>query len=301
MELAFVVNNPNIDWDTICKVEDLYNNKQHIRLNTSITSDVIITNKKILNKYLIVANENYPINEIEFNSMFTTFIIFIDAYLENPNILPHIIKLYNDNPTTLINCTTNSVFASIAISANIGLTWELINSMKLNWNFAILSAHSAITWEIVQKNPHLQWNFKNLSRNINITWDIVKDNPDKDWSYELLPINPNITWEIIQENPNKPWVIGNYLENPNVTFKFMEENIHLFKQDELKLFSRNHMNRHKYFTSSIYKKRATKNLHSVIYCELIERTCTPARIFQWNEGAAEEYPEEYLKECAKYR
>jgi hypothetical protein len=45
----------------------------------------------------------------------------------------------------------------------------------------------------------------------------------------------------------------------------------------------------------------TAQLHAAIYCELIERTCTPARLFQWNEGAAEEFPEEYLKECTKYK
>ena len=298
MESAFLVDNPNLDWSTISNIEELYNNKQHIRRNSSITSDVIIANKKILNKYLIVANENYPIDEIEFGNVFTTF---NDAYLENPNILPHIVKLYNENPTSIINLTTNSIFASIAISSNTGLTWDLIVSLKLNWNFSILSANSAITWEIVQKNLHLPWNFKNMSRNINITWDIVRDNPDKDWSYELLPINPNITWDIIRANPKHPWVIEHYLENPNVTFRFVEENKHLFKQDELKLFSRNHMNKHKYFTLPVYRKRATKNMHAAIYCELIQRACTPARLFQWNEGAAEDFPEQYLQECAKYK
>jgi len=41
-------------------------------------------------------------------------------------------------------------------------------------------------------------------------------------------------------------------------------------------------------------------MHSAIYNELIMRACTTKRMFQWNESAAEEFPEEYARECAKY-
>jgi hypothetical protein len=45
----------------------------------------------------------------------------------------------------------------------------------------------------------------------------------------------------------------------------------------------------------------TAQLHAAIYEELIQRACTPARLFQWNEGAAEQFLEDYLRECARYK
>ncbi len=45
----------------------------------------------------------------------------------------------------------------------------------------------------------------------------------------------------------------------------------------------------------------TAKMHSTIYNELIMRACTPARLYQWNEGAAEEFPEEYARECLRYK
>ena len=70
---------------------------------------------------------------------------------------------------------------------------------------------------------------------------------------------------------------------------------------DISYFTNNELNHHSYFQSAIYKRKMTKKMHSAIYCELIQRACTPARVFQWNEGAAEAFPAEYLQECAKYR
>jgi hypothetical protein len=50
-----------------------------------------------------------------------------------------------------------------------------------------------------------------------------------------------------------------------------------------------------YVLSEKYKRKMTTRMHAAIYCELIQRACTPARLFQWNEGAAEQFPEEYAK------
>ena len=44
-----------------------------------------------------------------------------------------------------------------------------------------------------------------------------------------------------------------------------------------------------------YTRMMTARMHATIYCELIQRACTPVRLFQWNEGAAEQFPEEYAK------
>jgi hypothetical protein len=45
----------------------------------------------------------------------------------------------------------------------------------------------------------------------------------------------------------------------------------------------------------------TAQLHAAIYDELITRACTTARMFQWNEGAAEEFPEEYARVSDCYK
>ena len=65
-------------------------------------------------------------------------------------------------------------------------------------------------------------------------------------------------------------------------------------------FQKNQLNHHPHFQSALYKRKMTAQMHAAIYCELIARACTPARLFQWNEGAAEAFPAEYLQECTKY-
>jgi len=58
---------------------------------------------------------------------------------------------------------------------------------------------------------------------------------------------------------------------------------------------------HKHFQSAVYKKRNTKKMHDIIYDELIMHVCTPKRSYQWNENLAEEFPDEYIVECNKYK
>ena len=77
------------------------------------------------------------------------------------------------------------------------------------------------------------------------------------------------------------------------------ENINVFP--DISYFQDNKLNYHPYFHSALYKRKMTAKMHAAIYCELIARACTPARLFQWNEGAAEQFPAEYLQECEKYK
>jgi len=77
------------------------------------------------------------------------------------------------------------------------------------------------------------------------------------------------------------------------------ENKHMFPDGSH--FKINGLNHHPYFQSTIYKSKMTAQMHSAIYNELIMRACTPARLYQWNEGAAEEYPEEYTQECSRWK
>ncbi len=50
-----------------------------------------------------------------------------------------------------------------------------------------------------------------------------------------------------------------------------------------------------------YTRKMTTKMHSAIYEELVKRACTPKRLYQWHEDAAEQFPEEYARKCAEYK
>jgi hypothetical protein len=108
-------------------------------------------------------------------------------------------------------------------------------------------------------------------------WEFIQANTrtnpvEEEWSYDELSSNPNITWELVRANPDdKEWNYE-FLSNP-----------------------------HLYFQSARYRRKMTAQMHATIYNELIMRACTPARMYQWNESAAEEFPEEYARECLRYK
>ncbi len=274
---SILVENPNVDWETICSASStLFKCKHQISRNTSITTKLIKENRFMFDSYKIVANENYTIDANEFN---LALISNNHYYFINPNILPHLVELYKKNNTKVIKFTNNLNY-NVALSSNPGVTWELINYMKIYWRYKVLSRHQNITWEIVQANPDKPWDYCFLSSNPNITWEIIQANPDKKWNYTILLQNPNITPKIIMNNINK--------------FKYFQKyNIHHFHHNKL--------NYHPYFHSANYKRKMTAQLHATIYCELIQRACTPARLYQWNEFAAEQFPKEYARECLKYK
>ena len=56
-----------------------------------------------------------------------------------------------------------------------------------------------------------------------------------------------------------------------------------------------------YVQSEKYKRKMTTRMHSAIYEELVKRACTPERLYQWHEDAAEQFPEEYARKCAEYK
>ena len=107
-------------------------------------------------------------------------------------------------------------------------------------------------------------------------WEFIQANTqtnpvEEEWRYDELLLNPKITWDIVNPNTDKEW---NY---------------------EQLLYPE------AYFQSAQYKRKMTTKMHATIYNELIMRACTPARMYQWNEGAAEEFPEEYARECSRYK
>jgi hypothetical protein len=85
------------------------------------------------------------------------------------------------------------------------------------------------------------------------------------------------------------------------TVRYLYDHCPAFYDDDVVRFQYNNLNYHEYFQSAQYKRKMTAQLHAAIYNELIMRACTPARLFQWNEGAAEQFPEEYAQECSRYK
>jgi hypothetical protein len=220
------------------------------------------------------------------------------------------------------------------ISANPNIDWNTIRSHpEKSWDYYYLSQNPNITWDIVLAMPNKNWDlysienrtyakieylpdeliseyvknipdykkqyFPKLADNPYITWEIVQANPDIPWDYYNLSINPNITWEIVKANPDIPWGYRMLLLNPNITPKIINANRDKFTN--IIYFQSNKLNHHEYFQSAHYKRKMTTKIHAAIYNELIMRACTPARLYQWNEGAAEEFPEEYARECLRYK
>jgi hypothetical protein len=224
------------------------------------------------------------------------------------------------------------------ISRNPNVTMDIVAANPDKpWSYCFLSQNPNITWQFVMSCPDKRWDYFMLSKNPNITWQIVCDNPDKPWHYFTLSLNPNITTEIVNGDPDKPWEEASLILNPSVDYTKIRnkirsegssENLHisqiarnpnytlselwyLYKKynriDNQKIFyflyqiSYNKFCHDPYFRSSIYRKSEAKRRHNQMYSELIQRACHTSRLFSWNEGAAEQMPDEYAEECRRWR
>jgi hypothetical protein len=139
-----------------------------------------------------------------------------------------------------------------------------------------------LTWEIIEDNLDLPWHWGWISEHPCVTFEIIKDNLHLKWKWYHILRNPNITYDIIQENPDMPW---DYSYIDSVTFY-----------------------RHRYFKSTIYKKKLVKEFMENCWEELIQEACHPSRILNWNDDYLEECKngtneekELYLAECNKYK
>ena len=177
------------------------------------------------------------------------------------------------------------------------------------WDFGMLSVNPNMTWEIVSDNLDKKWNFGSMSRMPFITWDIVQDNINKKWDMCNLMTNPNITWNDAMEireyciniHNNKynkhyhldddytpgNFQLGQYYANPNVMKNINDMLSILPEYEYIRNFSHNHLMYNSWFHSQNYKRQTAKKNHDIIYCDLIKKSCTPARLYQWNETAIE--------------
>ena len=133
---------------------------------------------------------------------------------------------------------------------------------------------------------------------INITWEIVQANPVVEWNYPPRSRIHNFIYDELITRACTPkrlyqWNEGAAEEYPEEYAKECEK----YK----KSFQKSKNNSERCFHTVLYRKRMTAQLHAIIDWELMMRVCTPARLFQWNEDAAKEFPVDYLRECAKYK
>ena len=154
-------------------------------------------------------------------------------------------------------------------------------------------------WGLIVENMTNISNWYYIFRNPNITVDIIENNPDKPWDWFFISEHPNITWGIIQGNPDKPWNWHGISKNPNITCDIVKNNPD--KQWEWDSIFMNEFCHHSHFRSSQYRKSHCKKRLDVYRDELIQKVCTPARLFNWNEEIQLIFSNEYHLECNKWR
>ncbi len=248
----------------------------------------------------------------------------------NPNITWAHVKKNPDRPWSYSNLSSNP---NITIDI-------IIKNLDKPWDFLQFSSNINVNMTIVRMYPNLPWSYKELSDNQNITWTDVKEAPDKPWDYNKLLRNPNIKRSDLCEFPKEynmdflstlPYWLRTCIANENISKETtMNANLFNFKSRDysydydyrivsnhpsvsLKMIadnpdlpwnfdvvSRHLLNYDPWFQTRCYRENETKRCLGIYKDELIMRTCCPSRLFNWHEGAAEEYPEEYRAECAKW-
>ena len=310
-----ISENPNITWDIIQKNPEYYWDYEYVCMNPSISGEIIENNLDLLNDWTSISfNTNIPYDFfkkhvdkskkfawecIANNSTVTWNTVQenpnnhwdSDGLSENPNMTEDILKsnFKIDSCFTPIkelvwniHCKSKDQMFEpefISIFKNPNISWETIKTQPLHLCYIdCFSGNPVIDIDIVLKNLHIKWNWEDLSANPSMTWEIIqktKNIKGVRWDYWGISKNPNITISIIKSFPDRPWVWKNISEN-----KF---------------------SRHPYYQSELYRKRHSKKRFDVYRYELIQKTCTPYRMFNWNEDMKEQFPNEHFQECEKWK
>jgi hypothetical protein len=138
-----------------------------------------------------------------------------------------------------------------------------------------------------------------------VNWNKILCNP----SISLNDIEKNYRFikSIIHKNEyDFMFNCNNVLLNPHITLDFVKKYLDiLFTKDDLHMIFGNHFLLNKYFSNM----KQTKDNLKIYYEELIKKSCSPKRIFNWNEEYLDDcksgnYGDEglqlYTEECNKY-
>jgi hypothetical protein len=209
----------------------------------------------------------------------------------NGNIKKQVIKYLNFSKYELYMFIINNqnLINWSLLSRNTRIELDFIEATPyLNWDYYWMSERNDLTWEIIEKNGN--WNWRNLTFHGCITPNIINKHPEIGWCYEKIFLNPNITLNDVKTNFSK------YKNIYNVLKKYKSLSPFTFECVKIKNLCNNKLSYDPYFTSSTIKNKLFDKYHQ----ELIQKSCHPNRMFNWNDEVKYDYPDEYNLECKKY-
>jgi hypothetical protein len=279
--------NPNFGWDFYRKYEDDFWSWDYAYMsqNPNITGKIVRAN---------------PDKKWEYMWLST-----------NPSITWEDVLLEPYKPWDYIECLRTKYINIKNILTNSEHAHERMLRLMSAWSntllYSYLSSNPYITWQVICDYPDKPWNYGYMSNNPNITGEIVEANLDKPWNYRLLSGNPGIKWEYIRAHPELDWDYSKVLRfNPSLSAADARDAIkYVMSKDNnvnpLAEFAKNKLGFHPYFRSQAYQQPLAKRRHDQMYSELLASACRTSRVFSWNEGAAEQMPEQYAAECRRWR
>jgi hypothetical protein len=297
----YISQHPNIKWSNIKNNLDNPNCKWEwggISKNPNINCEIINSN---LNKpwiwYNISSNKNLTWK-------------FISKHKNKPFSWHDISSNYCvDYQTIIDNPNLEWIYANFQLNPNFNFNLVKKFPLEYDWDWFDISRHPNISWECIISNlndPNFEWYWEYVSLNLNISFKIVSENLDKPWDWQNLSQNPNIeVSDMINTfyDKNYKWEPEYISQNPTVTWKIIKQNIISDKKIEwnwVELIVNKYCD-DPHFRSAHYKKKLVRQFLDKCWLELINKSCRPNRLFNWNEYACDEFPEDYRLECKKVR
>ncbi len=308
--------NSNMTWNIIKANPQIPWNIHIVSANDNITIDIVMDNIDLAWDFeLLSANETLTWTDVK-NTI---------------NILPwelDVLVYRKQIDWVVIEELIEEDWDFYILSEPIDLPWDLVrNYPSKHWDFYQLSKRKDIAWDLVMAYPDKLWNYQLLSENTSVTKEVINSTLHKQWNMKELcklqhickciisgEINTNINrfmaigsyyeFNIIKNildyymlnEDNRNILINSALENPLITPKIINKNISYFVNN-LSEFSYNPLCAAKYFKSYEFRKNETKKRLEVMYHELIARSCSTNRLFEWNEDAKFIFPDTYNDYC----
>jgi hypothetical protein len=294
----YISQHPNIKWS------DIKNNLDNPGCKWKWK---YISNNPNINCKIINANLDKPWNwqvlSYNFKNITEEFLI---KNLDKPWDFSQLVKHPNISYKTIINSDRLVKGLYIPFAQNPNFNFNLIDKVPpyFKYGWAEISQHPNIVWSDIINNPNFKWDWDYVSLNPNISFKIVSENLDRAWNWDFLSSHPNVeVTDIIDTFYDKryKWNPKYVSKNPNITWTIIKNNIRSNKAIKwywVDLLNNDNYNSF-YFISENHEKKLVRQFLDKCWLELINKVCRPDRLFNWNEFACDEFPEEYKNECCK--